>query len=135
MKHTADKTNTKPQMCVRQGREKHVFRAHFLIPVIQTLSPPQTAYFLNMLSNDLIHQEIKRRKRELQLRKQRQSKLWPTQSGMVMLMSLLMSCSQSKEKIAPRITAFVCHFRASLPDCNVQCASNAELLLKSLWLS
>lgn len=44
-----------------------------------------------------------------------------------------MSCSQSKEEIAPRMTAFAILEPLREFNCNVQCALNSEFLLKSLW--
>lgn len=43
----------------------------------------------------------------MQLRKQRQPKLWPVQVKQLTLMCLLPSGRHSKEKMAPRTTAFV----------------------------
>ena len=57
-------------------------------------------------------------------------------SAMATLMSLLMSCDQSKEKTAPRIiTAFAVSGPLGESDYDVPCASKSEVLLKSSWHS
>lgn len=77
------------------------------------------AYCTNVLSNDLINQEVKRKKEMQLLRKQRQPKTLAHPREMARLMSLLMSCGQSKEKIVPRITAFAILGPLRESKCNV----------------
>lgn len=89
------------------------------------------ACFTSVLSNDLISQEIGR-KREKQLRTEAAQTV-AHRREMAMLMILLMSYGQSPEKITPRMTAFAILGPPWEFNRYVQCASKSELLLKSLW--
>ena len=90
---------------------------------------------MNVLSNDLINQEIKREKMRDAIKETEASQTVAPLSEMAMLMSLLMPCGQSKEKTAPRITAFAILGPPGESNCDVQSTSKSELLLKSLWHS
>jgi hypothetical protein len=93
------------------------------------------AYFTNMQSHDLINWEITGGK-EIQLRK-RGNPNFGHWSEMAVLISLLMSHGQRKEKTAPRITAFAILGPLWEASCTTQCAWKPELPLRSLslWFS